>query len=77
VLLLLLIGFGRLQKSEINPAIVALFTFTLLCAGYFTLISPNYGSASRYRVFYWFWWIWFGLSQVKSLRYVRRLLAKN
>lgn len=65
-----------IDKSK-NKAQFWIFTLLLILqGGFFTLVSPNYGSLSRYRVIYWFFLVWYVLEQQKSLPFCRRLFDK-
>lgn len=66
ILVFVLCLFSLWKAKNLNKEQLSLFVFVFLCAGFFTLVSPNYGSLSRYRVFYWFWMIWFGLESLKK-----------
>jgi uncharacterized membrane protein (UPF0136 family) len=63
ILTLIAINFKKLNKKETLPLLITSIFFS----AYFCLISPNYGSLSRYRIIYWFWWVWFCIEQTKSL----------
>ncbi len=77
VFLLLFFGLLYFKKVEMRKEFYVMLLFTLVCAGFFCLVSPNYGCLSRYRIVFWFFWVWFGLEQLKSLPKIRRLLEKD
>jgi hypothetical protein len=71
VLLLFVFSFTKWRKLPLEFWVF--LVFVVLVSGLITLVSPNYGSLSRYRVIYWFFVWGFVIHQLKSLPIFRRL----
>jgi hypothetical protein len=74
VLVLFLSVLYRFRLKRMEKEIVSGAIFVLLALGFFALVSPNYGSLSRYRVVYWFFIIWFSFYYIKSLPIAKKLI---
>ena len=75
LVVLLVFIFTFVKWRKLPTEIWAMVFFVLLVSGFIALVSPNYGSMSRYRVIYWFFVWWFVVYQIKSLPIIRRLLG--
>lgn len=57
------IALLRLKKWIISKEVISIVLFIIVSAALFQLVSPNFGSLSRYRIVYWFFINWLIIQQ--------------